>query len=95
MILPQETIEQIKALSKVKYPYTVISNERMENVQRYRIGYVAGATEWVGNAQELADALKQIEQMSDTGDYCKAICDMKALASNALAKHKDSFLGLH
>lgn len=29
-------------------------------------------------------ALKQIEQMSDPGDYWKAICDIKAIASNAL-----------
>lgn len=29
-------------------------------------------------------ALKLIEQMSDPGDYYKAICDMKAIASEAL-----------
>lgn len=39
-------------------------------------------------AQQLVEryekALKQIEQMSDPGDYWKAICDMKAIASEAL-----------
>lgn len=30
-------------------------------------------------------ALKQIEQMSDPGDYWKAICDMKQVASEALS----------
>lgn len=33
---------------------------------------------------QLVNALRQIEQMSDPGDYYKAICDMKSIATNAL-----------
>jgi hypothetical protein len=35
------------------------------------------------------DALNQIEQMSDPGSEWKAICDMKAIATNAIAKYKE------
>lgn len=39
-------------------------------------------------AQQLVEryekVLKEIEQMSDPGDYYKAICDMKSIASEAL-----------
>lgn len=45
-------------------------------------------TEKFQSAQQLAEryekALKQIEQMSDPGDYWKAIIDMKAIATEAL-----------
>lgn len=56
-----------------------------------RITYSQGATEYAKKwqqAQQLVEryekALKQIEQMSDPGDYFKAICDMKAIATKAL-----------
>jgi hypothetical protein len=44
--LPEETINQIKSDSIKRYPCTVVLNEHMDNVERYRLGYIAGATEW-------------------------------------------------
>lgn len=35
--------------------------------------------------EQLEKSLKRIEQMSDPGSYYKAICDMKAIATEALA----------
>lgn len=59
--------------------------------QGYERGYEAAGEKYaekLHEAQQLVDryekALKQIEQMSDPGDYFKAICDMKAIASKAL-----------
>lgn len=41
-------------------------------------------TEAEQRADRYEKALQLIEQMSDPGDYYKAICDMKAIASDAL-----------
>lgn len=38
----------------------------------------------IERAERYEKALQQIEQMSDPGDHWKAICDMKAIASEAL-----------
>ena len=55
------------------------------------LGYKDGAIRFADRLQEAQQlveryekALKQIEQMSDPGDYWKAIIDMKAIASEAL-----------
>lgn len=78
MTLPKETIEKIKADAE-----TYMHNETKGNAHE------AGATEWAGRAQGLIEALKQIEQMSDPGDYWKAIFEMKSIASDAIAKYKE------
>lgn len=52
--------------------------------------YSDGALHEAGRAQELVDALKLIEQMSDTGDYWIAVQRMKSIASTALAKNKEA-----
>lgn len=56
-----------------------------------RIGYEAAAAKYaalyetaIARAERAEKALNLIAQMSDPGDYWKAICDMKAIASNAL-----------
>lgn len=53
----------------------------------YEIGAEIYAEKWQRaerKAERYEKALTLIEQMSDPGDYYKAICDMKAIASEAL-----------
>lgn len=58
-----------------------------EFIGGFRNGYEFGAGEWAIwkiKSDRYEKALKLIEQMSDPGDYWKAICDMKAIANEAL-----------
>jgi hypothetical protein len=46
--------------------------------------------EATARADRYERALKLIEQMSDPGDYWKAICDMKSIATKALTPKTSS-----
>jgi spore coat polysaccharide biosynthesis protein SpsF (cytidylyltransferase family) len=94
MTLSKETIEKIKADAKEKYPAMYPGNEHQKNVERYRIGYEAGATEWAGKAQQklidlLDEARLQIEYLHKKFGETGSGNNVLARIETELAKYKE------
>jgi hypothetical protein len=90
MTLPKETQDRIANDADKEYPFDGIisdisANEHRRNIGRYRVGYIAGATEWAGKAKPAIDALEQIESVvswMDDGTFKRKLLDI-------LAKYKE------
>lgn len=83
----QAQIEQEATSSAANFHYYPGSEQFEDMESAYETGAFKYALEWQQSEQRAAryeKALRLIEQMSDPGDYYKAICDMKAIASDAL-----------
>jgi hypothetical protein len=87
MMLPQETIDKIKADAD-KYGFVVPYNGSKSFYLEDKVkGYQAGATEWAGKAKPVVDALDQIKNWS--GGTEDAAYRMKVIASDALEKYRE------
>lgn len=83
----QKQIAKEAASSAANFHYYPDSEEYEDMQSAYETGAKKYALKWQEAEQRAAryeKALQLIEQMSDPGDYWKAICDMKAIASEAL-----------
>lgn len=92
MNIPKPTLTRIEADAKSYSDQRDTDLQDKKYIHRKTTmfyAYQAGAKKEVERAEGLVEALKQIEQMSDPGDNWKAICQMKSIASDALAKYKE------
>jgi len=98
MTLPQETIEVIKSNAESYAGVMVWVNQNPKGEEQLFYEYIAatshqaGATEWAGKAQGVADLLNQIgnDQIPTTQEELIIwIATAKHLARAALAKYKE------
>jgi hypothetical protein len=91
MTLPKETMEKIRAEAKERCPLIILSNKQKSHVDRYRIEYHAGATEWAGKAQPVVDALEALLNILPSGSVLDHYFAKEQVikAREALAKYKE------
>jgi hypothetical protein len=90
--LPAEVVEQISGDAIKRFPCTPISEKHIDNIERYRIGYEAGATEWAQWKVQYDELKERADKMAkEHSDLNLALAAMLNGYQNLSMYQKDWF----